>query len=126
MGAQTGGLASFLPLIIMLAIFYVLLIRPNQKREKAIKAMRDSLKPGDQVMTIGGIGGKIVAIEGDKVILELEPDKIKIAVERWGVGRKAETPESPDAELAVEEADLEAEALELNELENENKSENEE
>lgn len=123
MGTQAGGLASFLPLIIMLAIFYVLLIRPNQKREKAIKEMRESLRLGDEVMTIGGIGGKIVALHDDKVVLEVEPDHVRITVEKWGVGRKVQKAETAEEKLAEDEAKLEEKILELNEFENEAKNE---
>lgn len=70
-----------------LAIFYFILIRPQQKREKAVKAMRESLKIGDEVSTIGGIIGKIVKVTEESVVIEVGADKTKLTVERWGVGR---------------------------------------
>ena len=69
---QAGGadaLMQFVPLIAMLAIFYFLLIRPQQKRAKQHKAMLEALKKGDQVLTTGGLVGRVVDIDGDKVTL---------------------------------------------------------
>ncbi len=65
---QAGGadaLMQFVPLIAMLAIFYFLLIRPQQKRAKQHKAMLEALKKGDQVLTTGGLVGRVVDIDGD-------------------------------------------------------------
>lgn len=70
-----------------LAIFYFILIRPQQKREKSVKSMRESLKVGDQVSTIGGILGKITKVNEDSVVIEVGADKTKLTIERWGVGR---------------------------------------
>ena len=62
--------ATILPLVILIAVMYFLLIRPQKKREKKIKSMLEAVKPGDRVRTIGGIYGKIVSIDGDKAIIE--------------------------------------------------------
>ena len=81
--APQGGAASafmnFVPLIFMFAIFYFLLIRPQQKKAKEHKAMIDALKVGDSVKTAAGIHGKITALEDQVVTLEIAPGvKIKI------------------------------------------------
>ena len=71
---QAGGadaLMQFVPLIAMLAIFYFLLIRPQQKRAKQHKAMLEALKKRDQVLTTGGLVGRIVDIDGDILSLDL-------------------------------------------------------
>ena len=68
---QAGGadaLMQFVPLIAMLAIFYFLLIRPQQKRAKQHKAMLEALKKGDQVLTTGGLVGRVVDIDGDTTV----------------------------------------------------------
>ena len=70
-----------------LVVFYFLLIRPQQKRDKAIKFMRSSLKPGDEVVTIGGIVGKITKVTDDTVTIEVGADKTRITVEKWGIGK---------------------------------------
>ena len=70
---QAGGadaLMQFVPLIAMLAIFYFLLIRPQQKRAKQHKAMLEALKKGDQVLT-GGLVGRVVDIDGDILSIDL-------------------------------------------------------
>ena len=70
-----------------LVVFYFLLIRPKQKRDKAIKSMRSSLKPADEVVTIGGIVGKITKVTDDTVTIEVGADKTRITVEKWGIGK---------------------------------------
>lgn len=61
---------SFLPLILLIAVFYFILIRPQRKRDKETRAMLDALKVGDKVVTIGGICGKITKIKDNFVFLE--------------------------------------------------------
>lgn len=80
-GADAGAmgmLAQFAPLVIMFAIFYFLLIRPQQKRAKEHKAMLDGLKKGDQVVTTGGLIGRILEIEGDVLTIDLGETKVKV------------------------------------------------
>lgn len=114
--AAGGGVMGFLPLLLMLVVFYFMLIRPNQKREKAIKEMRASLQVGDQVMTIGAIGGTIISLTETSVILEVAPDNHRIQVERWGIGRKVEAQEvaEPSEEIAESE-EVVAETAEVDE-----------
>lgn len=66
-----GGLMSFIPLIFMFAIFYLLLIRPQQKKAKEHKVLLESLKKGDQVITAGGIHGKVNSVDENVVTLEI-------------------------------------------------------
>lgn len=73
-GAGGGGqsaLMNLVPLIFMFAIFYFLLIRPQQKKAKDHRALLDSLKKGDQVITAGGMHGKVTSLDGDIVTLEV-------------------------------------------------------
>jgi len=76
-GASPGGATgsssfmSFIPLIFMFAIFYLLLIRPQQKKAKEHKALLETLKKGDQVVTAGGIHGKVTAIDDGVVVMEI-------------------------------------------------------
>jgi len=73
-GAAGGGqsaLTSMIPLVIMFAIFYFLLIRPQQKKAKEHKALLESLKKGDQVITAGGMHGKVTAVDDTVVTLEV-------------------------------------------------------
>src|SRR3984885_15639290 len=64
-----GGLMAFLPLVIIMGIFYVLLILPQQRRQKKVQEMINALKNGDKVVTTGGLFGTIVGIEGDSIQL---------------------------------------------------------
>ncbi len=77
-GAQGEGLMSllltFLPLIIIFAIFYFMLIRPQQKKMKEHQKFLSELRPGQRVFTAGGIVGRVVKIENDIVWLEVEKD----------------------------------------------------
>jgi preprotein translocase subunit YajC len=77
-GAPGGGgmMAQFqglIPLVFMFAIFYFLLIRPQQKKAKEHRALLDALKKGDQVVTAGGMHGKVTALDDQVVTLEIAP-----------------------------------------------------
>jgi preprotein translocase subunit YajC len=78
-GGEAAGLASFVPLILMFAVFYFLLIRPQQKRTKEHKKMLDSLKRGDEVIAGGGIYGRIVECADDYVILDAGDSRLRMA-----------------------------------------------
>jgi preprotein translocase subunit YajC len=73
-GAASGGMAAFqqiIPLVFMFAIFYFLLIRPQQKKAKEHKALLEAMKKGDNVITAGGVHGKVTAVENEIVTLEV-------------------------------------------------------
>jgi len=86
---MSQAIQQFLPLIIIFAIFYFILIRPQQQRQKKHKEMLESLKIGDKVITIGGIYGVIRDIKGDVFTLEVSKD-IKINTTRNAIGSKRE------------------------------------
>ncbi len=89
-GAQGGNpLGAFVPLILMFAIFYFLLIRPQQKKAKQHKEMIENLKVGDRVVTNGGIYGNIVRMNDATIILEIA-DKVQIEMLRNTVADKAD------------------------------------
>ncbi len=69
-----------------LAIFYFLIIRPQQKKEKKVKEMRNNLKVGDEVSTIGGIHGRILTVKEDIVVIEVGSDKVKLTMAKWSIG----------------------------------------
>lgn len=76
-----GGLMSFLPMIAIIAIFYFLMIRPQQKQAKMLRQMRDALQKDDRVVTSGGIHGIITNLKGDTVTVRIA-DGVKIDVDR--------------------------------------------
>ena len=81
---SSGGLMAFLPLILIMVIFYVLLILPAQRRQKKTQEMLNALKNGDKVVTTGGLFGTIVGIESDAVQLRIA-DQVKVKVSRSAI-----------------------------------------
>jgi preprotein translocase subunit YajC len=79
------GIVSFLPFILIIAVFYLLLIRPNQKKQQHWQQMLGALKPGDRVTTTGGIRGTILSLKEDAVQLRVPPDGIKIEVAKSAI-----------------------------------------
>lgn len=79
-------IASLIVPIGIFVVFYFLLIRPQQKKEKKIRTMRSNLKVGDTITTIGGINGKIIKIKEDDITVEVGADKVKLTMTRWSVG----------------------------------------
>ena len=78
-------IGSFFPLIIMFALMYFLMIRPEKKRKKKEKAMLDALKRGDRICTIGGIYGTIMDIKDDTITLAVGRDNMSMVVTRWAI-----------------------------------------
>ncbi len=121
MGAQGGMAGSIIWLVVMIAIFYFMLIRPQKKKEKETKAMLAAMKPGDTVTTIGGIIGKILKVKDDKVCIEIgdRTQKFPMTLKREAIAsvvpcKKAK--KEKDIELIEETAEAAvAEATEANE-----------
>ena len=74
------GLVTFLPFVLIIGVFYMMLVRPNQKKQKQWQEMLSSLKPGDRITTTGGMRGTIISIKEDAIQLRVPPDNIKIEV----------------------------------------------
>lgn len=74
-GKSGGGLAAFLPFVLIMVVIYFLMIRPQSKRQKEKKQMLENLKKGDNVITIGGIHGSIVGLKNNGNIVVLKVDK---------------------------------------------------
>ena len=76
---QSNGLMNFLPLILIIVVFWFFMIRPQMKRQKELKNFRDSLKKGDKIVTTGGIYGKVLEIGDYYIIMEVEgQNRLKI------------------------------------------------
>ena len=73
-----GGVAQFAPILLIFAVFYFLMIAPNQKKQKKWAEMLGNIKSGDQVVTNGGIRGTIVSVKDEVIILRIAPDNIKL------------------------------------------------
>ena len=120
-GAQpTGGMlgSPIIMIVVMVAIFYFMLIRPENKRKKEAEQMRNSLKKGDWLTTIGGLYGKVVAITDRTVVLETSEDRVRVEFLKSAIGTvgtleeqeaaaqrkpKAKKGEEPAEEPAIEE-----------------------
>lgn len=97
---QTGGSMGWLgfaPLIFIFAIFYFLLIMPQQRRQKKWQQMLSQLKTGDKVVTTGGLHGTIVALKDDYVHLRVPPDNLRIEVSRASVASVSTSEEAAKA-----------------------------
>ncbi len=76
---------TILMLGMMVAVFYLFVIRPENKRKKTAEEMRSNLKKGDRITTIGGLVGKIVQVHGSTVVFETSEDRVRIEVAKWGI-----------------------------------------
>ena len=107
-----GNTYSIVMLVVMLVIFYFLLIRPENKRKKKAEAMREGIKKGDTVTTIGGIVGKIVHVNKDTIVIETSDDRVRMELTKWAVSsvgvQTGEQPEEPKKEGKKEEKKDEA------------------
>ena len=76
---------SIVMLVLLLVLFYFMLIRPENKRKKAAEELRNSLKKGDKVPTIGGIVGTIVQVNDATIIIETSEDRVRMELTKWAV-----------------------------------------
>jgi preprotein translocase subunit YajC len=83
-GGQGSSLMTFLPIIFIFVIFYFLLIRPQQKQRKEHQNLLSNLKVGDNVLTSGGIYGRITGIKDEKITVEIS-DKVRVKVNRGNI-----------------------------------------
>ena len=112
---STKTLTTFIPLILLLVVMYFLLIRPQRKREKNINEMRSRVQVGDEIITIGGICGKVVKTKEESLVIQVGADKVKFEIMRWAVSKVVEKnerfskqqdnePEEPEEEEAPKRA----------------------
>ncbi len=93
LSAATGSdaatiLSTVVPLVLMIAIFYFFLIRPESKRKKELQNMLSALEVGDEVTTIGGIVGRIASIKDDEITIETGADRVRIKFTRNAIASK--------------------------------------
>ncbi len=79
------GYSSIIMIVLLFVVFYFFLIRPENKKKKKLQQMRNELKVGDQITTIGGIVGKIVSIKDDMITFETGEDRVRIQIMRWAI-----------------------------------------
>jgi len=103
----------FVPLILLIVAMYFLLIRPQKKREKEVNNMRANLHVGDEIVTIGGICGKIVKTKDESIVIQVGADKVKMEMMKWSVSKvvnPAEARAARKAERAAAKEEAEEEA----------------
>ena len=86
----SGGLfymfvTTILPLGLIFVVFYFLLIRPQKKKDKETQNMRNNIQVGDEIVTAGGIIGRVVSIKEDNVVIETGNDRSKVRIKRWAI-----------------------------------------
>lgn len=79
------GLTTLLPLILIIAVFYFFMIRPESKKKKQAAEMRNNLKVGDVITTIGGIIGTVCAVKDETIVIETGADRVRIEFTKWAV-----------------------------------------
>jgi len=89
-GSGSNSLLSFLPLVLIILVFYLFFIRPQMKKSKEQKKFRESLKKGDKVITIGGIHGKIAEIDETTVVLEVG-NQMRLTFEKSAIALDSST-----------------------------------
>ena len=80
-----SGYSSIILLVLMIVIFYVFLMLPENKKKKKLNEMRANLKAGDEIVTIGGLMGKVVHVTDDTVTFETGEDQVRIQVTKWAI-----------------------------------------
>ena len=108
-GTGGMGLSTILMLVAMLAVFYFMMIRPENKRKKEAEQMRSETKVGDEIVSIGGICGKVVHIKDEKVIIETSADQVRIELTKWAISSN-ETGAQRAKEAAQKAAEAKAKA----------------
>ncbi len=92
-GEAAGGLAGFIPLILIAALFYFMLIRPQQKRARKQRELIASIQRNDRIVTVGGFHGTVKTVDEDTIRLELEPGTV-VTVSKQAVARRLITSDS--------------------------------
>lgn len=107
-GGSSMG-ATIIMLIAMVAIFYFMLIRPENKRKKEAEQLRSSVKEGDKITTIGGIVGTVVNVKEDKFVIETGADQVRIEFQKWALSTN-DTAAAAAKEEAAKAAEAKAKA----------------
>ena len=106
----TGGMASpLIMMVVMFAIFYFMLIRPENKRKKEAEQMRSSVKTGDKITTIGGIIGTVVDVKENSIVVETSADQVRIEFAKWAISTN-DTADAAAKEKAKKDQEAKAKA----------------
>lgn len=84
---------SIVYIVGLFAVFYFLFVRPQKKKDKELKEMRENIQVGDTIVTIGGIVAKVAKLEEETLVIEIGPSRTKMPIQRWAVGTVQEKKE---------------------------------
>lgn len=98
-GTQGSSSAGIIMMVVLIALMYFMMIRPQKKRQKEEQEMRSSLEIGDEIITIGGIVGKVVTIREQDLVIETGADKTKMRIQRWAVNTNVTKTEQHQKEV---------------------------
>ena len=108
-GASMGS--TLVMMVAMIAIFYFMLIRPENKRKKDAEQMRSAVKKGDKITTIGGIVGTVVDVKENNIVIETSADQVRIELAKWAISTNETAAEAAKAEAQkAQEAKAKAKA----------------
>lgn len=96
---QPNPLMPIIMMVLMFVVMYFVMIRPQKKRQKEEQEMRSSVEVGDEIVTIGGIVGRVVTIREEDIIVETGADKNKIRIKKWAIGTNVTKSEQREKEV---------------------------
>ena len=109
--AGAGMGSTVVMLVAMFAIFYFMLIRPENKRKKEAEQMRSSVRKGDKITTIGGIVGTVVDVKENNIVVETSADQVRVEFAKWAISSNETAAEAAKAEAKkAQEAKAKAKA----------------
>ena len=109
--ASTGMGSTLVMMVLMIAIFYFMLIRPENKRKKEAEEMRGAVKKGDKIVTIGGIVGTVDDVKESRIDIETSADQVRMELEKWAISSNETATENAKAEAKkAQEAKAKAKA----------------
>lgn len=98
-GTGVSMYGTIIWLVIIVAVFYFMILRPQKKKEKADRMLRNSLQPGDKIVTIGGFVGRIISIKDDEITFETGAAKNRMTVKKWAIQSKDGSADAKDSPL---------------------------
>lgn len=119
MPANSGGILSW---VLIIVVFYFFLIMPERKKQKSMKAMMNNVKPGDKIITRGGIYGTIISMTDDSMVITTGPDEVKMELSKLSISSVLESKEDTEVN---EEVDAIEESAETAEAEDNSEEKNE-
>lgn len=103
-GSAGGSISYLILMFALIGVMYFMMIRPQKKRQKEEQEMRAALEIGDEIITIGGIVGRVVTIREEDLIIETGADRTKMKIQRWAVNTNKTKAEQQQKELEAARA----------------------